>query len=258
MRISIPGATFEFVFLNKHTASTAESADAGTTGSPITKEKFLQKMQTSGPYWTWMTSYQDPTQTQKRTCISTNQVTETSADADTVFVQKYKFKGCTWYTYTHDAYYNVTFEEDKPSATNGLKMHWVPIAATQSGKPDEKVYGTARNYSFKYWDDQEECFVLTYSSTADQKECELLVWNPEVTAKPETQVGTEAKTEEKTEAEVEGRFKTCKKHYKTECPTGSQDVLFDEYCKITETGFLTLITNPPKGFNTSSCTVNSQ
>uniref|UniRef100_A0A023G102 Putative secreted mucin n=1 Tax=Amblyomma triste TaxID=251400 RepID=A0A023G102_AMBTT len=55
------------------TASTAESADAGTTGSPITKEKFLQKMQTSGPYWTWMTSYQDPTQTQKRTCISTNQ-----------------------------------------------------------------------------------------------------------------------------------------------------------------------------------------
>uniref|UniRef100_A0A023G2A8 Putative secreted protein n=1 Tax=Amblyomma triste TaxID=251400 RepID=A0A023G2A8_AMBTT len=77
---------------------------------------------------------------------------------------------------------------------------------------------------------------------SDKNECELLVWNPEVSAKTETQ----AETEEKTEAEVEERFKTCKKRYETECPGASQDVLFDEYCKITETEFVKLLTNPPK------------
>uniref|UniRef100_A0A023G9A7 Putative secreted protein n=1 Tax=Amblyomma triste TaxID=251400 RepID=A0A023G9A7_AMBTT len=155
-------------------ADPAGSADAGTTGSLITKEKFLQKIESSGPYWTWMTTYQDPKQTQKRTCISTEKAEAYDVNADAVLLQKYKFKGCHWSTYTHDAYYNVTFQETS-SPTDDLKMQWVPIPhVTQLNKPDAKVYGTARNYSFQYWDDEEDCFVLTFTSEADKRNANCL------------------------------------------------------------------------------------
>uniref|UniRef100_A0A023GEH9 Lipocalin n=1 Tax=Amblyomma triste TaxID=251400 RepID=A0A023GEH9_AMBTT len=239
-------------------ANTADSAGAVTTGSAITKEIFLQKMQSSGPYWTLMTSYQDPKQKQNRTCISTEQVEASSADADTVFLQKYKFKGCTWSTYTHNAYYNVTFQ-DTSSPNNDLRMHWVPISyATTRSNTNGEVYGTERDYSFKYWDEKEDCFVLTFSSTADKTECELLVWNPENPAKAKTQERTEARSEDETEANVEERFKKCKSHYKSECPGASEEVLFDEYCKITETEFLKLISSSPPKIDTSTCTQTSQ
>uniref|UniRef100_A0A023GAX0 Uncharacterized protein n=1 Tax=Amblyomma triste TaxID=251400 RepID=A0A023GAX0_AMBTT len=213
-------------------------------------------MQSSGPYWTLRTSYQDPKQTQRRTCISTEMVAASSTDADTVFLQKYKFKGCTWSTYTHDAYYNVTFQ-DTSSSTNDLRMKWVPIPkphATQPGKTNGEVYGTERDYSFKYWNETEGCFVLTFNNAEDQKECELLVWNPEGTAKAEKQLRTEERSEDNTETIVEGRFKECKKNYKIECPKASEEILFDKYCKITNEQFLSIISNSPGDIDTSQCT----
>uniref|UniRef100_A0A023GB91 Uncharacterized protein n=1 Tax=Amblyomma triste TaxID=251400 RepID=A0A023GB91_AMBTT len=223
-------------------ANNAGSAVAVTPLSTITEEMFLQKMRTSGPYWTWMASYQDPKQTQKRMCISTQEVASTTANADTIFLQKYKFRGCHWFTNTHDAYYNVTFEEGKPSATADLRMRWVPIAKVnqRSNTPGE-VYGTERNYSFTYWDEKEGCFVLTYNSATDKRECELLVWNPEVPAKAETEQKTEARSEDKTETTVEGRFNECKKSYKAQCPEASEDILFDKFCKITDAQLLSII-----------------
>uniref|UniRef100_A0A023G7N0 Lipocalin n=1 Tax=Amblyomma triste TaxID=251400 RepID=A0A023G7N0_AMBTT len=215
-------------------------------------------MQSSGPYWTLMTSYQDPKQTQRRTCISTEQVAASSTDADTEFLQKYKFKGCSWFTYTHNAYYNVTFQ-DASSPTDDLKMHWVPIPhATQRGNPNATVYGTERDYSFKYWNAKEECFVLTFNSATDKKECELLVWKPDVTAKEGTQVRTEARTEERTETVVEVHFKECVNHYKAECPGASEEILFDQYCKITEAEFMKLISSSPEQIDTSKCSQQSQ
>uniref|UniRef100_G3MKB2 Lipocalin/cytosolic fatty-acid binding domain-containing protein n=1 Tax=Amblyomma maculatum TaxID=34609 RepID=G3MKB2_AMBMU len=235
-------------------AGTAGRADAVTTGSAITKEMFLEKMQSSGPYWTWMATYQDPTQTQKRTCISTEEVTETTDSTDTVFLQKYKFEGCDWFTYTHDAYYNVTFEERRQGATDGLKMRWVPIAdVTKPSSSNTKVYGTERDYTFKYWDEKEECFVLTYNSSEDKKECELLVWKPELTAKTAEQVETEARTDGKTEMRLQERFQECKSQYKTECPKASEEILFNKYCKITGAEFIKLISSKSEQFDISKC-----